>query len=68
MLTHHEEAAIRSLERVASKWPGSLKLVSAAGSLVVVFTGMDLGPDGKLTEDKVLATISGIPNDGGDPW
>jgi hypothetical protein len=60
-LTPDEEAAIRSLKRLAKKWPQSLKLFSWSGSLVVMDADM---PPGEAAE---LASIEGIPNDGGDP-
>jgi hypothetical protein len=67
-LSQDEMSAILALQRLAKKWPRSLTLFSAAGSLVVLPTGLDKGPDGRLSEDDVLARIDGIPNDGGDPW
>lgn len=63
-LTLEELDAVKSLERLAKKWPRSLMLVSAASSLVVVHTD-DLSDD---FASRVLSSISGIPNDGGDPW
>lgn len=60
-LTAEEATAIRSLERLARKWPQSLKLFSWSGSLVVMDNMMELGHDAQL------ADITGIPNDGGDP-
>lgn len=67
-LTEQEAKAVRSLERLASRWPQSLKLFSAAGSLVVLDAEQTSLADERLSEDDVLATINGIPNDGGDPW
>jgi hypothetical protein len=60
-LTADEQSAIRSLERLARRWPQSLRLFSWSGTLVIMDAGM---PNG---EDAFLATIQGIPNDGGDP-
>ena len=60
--THEELLAIKALQRVARKWPQSLKLFSAAGSLIVIHT-----------EDQMPFSLErtwgilGIPNDGGDP-
>ena len=57
-LTGKEKAAIRRLWKLADYWPKSLRLWSAAGSLLVVHeeTGEILADLGDL-----------IPNDGGDP-
>jgi hypothetical protein len=68
-LSQEEENAIASLRRLAKRWPPTLTLFSAAGSLVVTHTYDDLGPyEGGEFEKHVKATIRGIPNDGGDPW
>jgi hypothetical protein len=69
-LTDEEAKAIKSLERLARRWPRSLTLFSAAGSLVVIATDTPARSlaDTRMTEADVLATIDGIPNDGGDPW
>jgi hypothetical protein len=59
-LTTEEARAIRSLERLAKKWPQSLRLFSHAGTLIVT----------KANRHGIQATITnieGIPNDGGDP-
>lgn len=59
-ITPEEAAAIRSLKRLAKKWPQSLKLFSWSGTLIVVKRNSDdIGAE--------IASISGIPNDGGDP-
>lgn len=63
-----EAQAIAALERVAKKWPQSLQLFSASGSLLVVHNGWAVGADAQMTEEDVVARITGIPNDGGDPW
>lgn len=75
-LTNEEKSAVASLKRLAQKWPDSLWLFSANGSLHV----MKLNPDGSrrvhaniagddraggMDQDAVIATID-IPNDGGD--
>lgn len=69
-LTTEEVKAIRSLERLARKWPQTLTLFSAAGSLIVIKTDTPSRSlaDTRMTEADVLANIYGIPNDGGDPW
>ena len=59
-ITPKEAAAIRSLKRLATKWPKSLRLFSWSGTLIVVKRNSD-------DIDAEIATISGIPNDGGDP-
>lgn len=64
-LTEEEARAIRSLQRLAKRWPQSLQLFSASGSLIVLHAGHDADP---LPQDAALAHIEGIPNDGGDPW
>lgn len=68
--TDEELAAIRALKRLAKKWPKSLWLFSASGTLCV----MRYGPDGKqktvshggVDPDYVLDSNINIPNDGGD--
>lgn len=70
--TPAEERAIKSLQRLAKKWPASLWLFSASGTLCV----MQLGANGErqkggegahdgMDAAYCLATIK-IPNDGGD--
>jgi hypothetical protein len=66
--TAEEQKAIDSLGRLAKRWPKSLTLFSAAGSLVIVRTDRVREADSRMAEDDVLAHIYGIPNDGGDPW
>lgn len=58
-LTLEEQKAISSMQRLAKKWPTSLKLFSWNGSLTVFKEGND--------ETCVVGHISGIRNDGGDP-
>jgi hypothetical protein len=62
-LTDEEARAIRSLERLAKKWPQSLQLFGAAGSLLV--RRLPEGGNGGGNRFTV-ATILGIPADGGD--
>lgn len=62
-LTAEESAAIRALRRLAKKWPRTLTLFSWSGSLKV------LKPGARRTyEESDVATITGIVNDGGDPF
>lgn len=63
-----ESAVIRSLQRLARRWPRSLTLASMGGSLVVVHTD-DGRFDSSSSLDRqaaIIAEISGIPNTGGD--
>lgn len=64
-LTTEEAKAIASLQRLARRWPQSLQLVSLGGGLNVFHFGEDK-INGAFDPDKVLASIEGIPNDGGD--
>ena len=57
MLTKDEKGAIKKLEKLAKEWPDSLMLFSWSGSLCVV----------ARKDGEVVATINGIPNDGGGP-
>lgn len=59
-ITPEEAAAIRSLNRLAKKWPESLRLFSWSGSLNVTKRNSN-------DIDALIDHISGIPNDGGDP-
>lgn len=61
-LTAVELRAIRGLERLAKTWPKSLRLFSWSGSMVIMKSGT-----GTTYGSSVVARISGIPNDGGDP-
>lgn len=67
-LTDEEAKAIRSLERLAKKWPKSLMLFSWSGALHVMdhATVFDIS-GGTGHHEASITTISGIPNDGGDP-
>lgn len=68
-LTPEEKRAIAGLKRIAKKWPKTLWLFSASGTLCVMRTDDDgerahtrgAGVD----PDFVVETIQ-IPNDGGD--
>jgi hypothetical protein len=59
-ITPEEAAAIRSLKRLAKKWPNSLHLFSWSGTLMVTKRNSN-------DIDAEIAIIDGIPNDGGDP-
>lgn len=69
-LTKEETAAINSLKRLAKRWPKSLWLWSASGTLCVMRSSesgehvvtANQGVDPSYT----VAEISGIDNDGGD--
>lgn len=67
--TPEERSAINSLKRVAKKWPKSLWLFSANGSLHVMRCGSDgtrvVTKDGGVDPDYSVGTIK-IPNDGGE--
>lgn len=71
ILTSDEARAIRSLKRLAKRWPKSLYLFSASGTLLVVHADENSGGlphtrDGAVDQDYIVDTIEGIPNDGGD--
>ena len=60
LITAEEEKAIRSLQRLAKKWPQSIRLFSWSGTLVVTKANSD-------NVQALVAEVEGIPNDGGDP-
>lgn len=64
-----EKQAIASLKRLAKRWPKTLWLFSASGTLTVMRCGEDgqhvHNRDGSVDQDYIVDTIS-IPNDGGD--
>ena len=62
-LTDEEEKAIRALRRLAKKWPPSLLIFGSGGAGLSVRKPDANGSRGYQTE---VATIHGIPNDGGD--
>jgi hypothetical protein len=67
-MTEEEVKAIRSLHRLAKRWPQTLTLASMGSSLCVLHTGDPrwgelLGID---RAKAILDDIDGIPNDGGD--
>lgn len=68
-LAEEEVKAIRSLHRLAKRWPRSLTLASMGGTLVVFHTG-DPRWGERLPVERAEAVLAddfgGIPNDGGD--
>lgn len=67
--TDEERAAIGALQRLAKRWPPSLKLISMDANLHVIHqddtdrvSGFDSAPE---RQARILADIDGIPNDGG---
>lgn len=70
-LTPDERRAIASLKRLAKRWPKSLWLFSASGSLNVMRCGADGArvhhrhPDCGVDQSYSLTTVD-LPNDGGD--
>lgn len=67
-LTPEEASVVRSLQRLAKRWPRSLTLVSMGGALSVIHTRdcrFDAG-GGMERQEAILADIDGIPNTGGD--
>lgn len=67
-LSDVERRAIQTLERLGKRWPRSLMVASMGGTLVVIPTADHERDDGYggVDASKVLATIAGIPNTGGD--
>ena len=68
-LTKEEASAIDTLQRLGKRWPKSLWLFSASGSLYVMrkeVGGRRHAPTVNRDSDFIAATIMGIENDGGD--
>lgn len=67
--TDDERRAIAALHRLAKRWPDTLWLFSASGTLCVMRLGEDgdklRTADGGMDPSAVLTSIN-IPNDGGD--
>jgi hypothetical protein len=69
--TKWEQAVILALQELARDWPESVTLVSMDGGLSVVRSDLyhrayDTEPNGARRQEMcVLASIDGIPNDGG---
>jgi len=64
MLTKDEANAIKGLERLAKRWPEILSIFSHSGALVVMKRHPDHPEDER---GRIVASIRGIDNDGGDP-
>jgi len=69
-LTLAEQKAIQALKRLAKKWPKSLWLFSASGTLNVMRSGpkgeqVHTSGHGGIDPDYSVTTVN-IPNDGGD--
>ena len=68
MLTDEEDKAVRSLERLAKKFPRTLSLFSWSGTLCVCKVHPDDADDDTYEYPiRVITDIVGIVNDGGDP-
>lgn len=69
-LTEFERVAIRSLKRLAKRWPRSLWLFATGGPLLVMrkdSTGRRaIGERGEVDQAFVVESIEGIESDGGD--
>ena len=69
-LTKRETDVIKDLKKLAKKWPKSLWLFSASGTLCVMKSGENgeqvTASSGEMDQDYIVDTILGIPNDGGD--
>lgn len=68
-LTKKEQNAINTLKRLGKRWPESLWLFSASGTLCVMRkkdgARVEL-PNWGVDQEFVVTTIPGIENDGGD--
>lgn len=68
--TNEERRAIATLKRLAKRWPKSLWLFSASGSLMVMRARQDgrhaLLSNGSVDQDYIVDQVNGISNDGGD--
>ncbi len=60
-LTQQEINAIKSLERLAKKWPDTLLLFAGMGLSI-----RKIAPDGSYRRETEVASITGIKCDGGD--
>ena len=68
-LTDEEKRAINTLKRLAKRWPKSLWLFSASGTLEVMRcneNGERVFNSRGCVDEKYIVTDIGIPNDGGD--
>lgn len=68
-MTEEEESAVRSLKRLANKWPRTLGLFSNSGTLIVIkldSEGVWPEPGGLGYEDRTVLNLGRrVPNDGG---
>jgi hypothetical protein len=68
-LTAEEKNAIRTLKALANRWPASLWLFSAGGTLHVMRNNREgrrvVDESGSMDRDASITTVN-IPNDGGD--
>ena len=68
-VTEEEQQAINDLQRLRKRWPKTLWLFSASGTLCVMRKGPDGNratlPGGGVDQAYIVATV-GIENDGGD--
>jgi hypothetical protein len=60
ILTAEETLAIETLKRLGHRWPKSLRLFAASGTLTV------MRANAEPTPDAVIEWVEGIPCDGGD--
>lgn len=68
MLTDEEDKVVQSLERLAKKFPSTLSLFSWSGTLCVCKTHPDDENDNDYEYPyRVITSMPGIINDGGDP-
>jgi hypothetical protein len=69
-LTKQEQDAIRIFRALANKWPDTLWLFSASGSLHVMKCGKNgehiHNQDGSVDHNYVVGTVDGISSSGGD--
>ena len=69
-LTDEERRAVESLRRLGRRWPGTLWLFSASGSLCVMRKGADgttvMTSSGGVDPEYEVCRVEGIDNDGGD--
>ena len=69
-LAGREQVAVRSLKRLAGRWPETLGLFAWSGTLMVIRLrdgNWPLDARGAMDQGQIVATISGITTDGGDP-
>jgi hypothetical protein len=62
-LTDEEEKAIRALRRLGKKWPKSLLIFGGSQAGLSI---RKIDENGDYFHQTEVASIAGIPNDGGD--